>query len=90
MKILGQVPTDQDFNPGPTEYIAQVVRYLHFTFTFLYFSSRCKSTIVVEVYKKINHLLVIYTCLPTTSTIVLPTFYKQLHSFYSHHVCSDN
>lgn len=62
MKILGHVrrPTDQDFNPRPTEYIAQVVRYLHFTFTLLYFSSRCKSTCIVEVYKMINHRLVMY------------------------------
>jgi hypothetical protein len=62
VKILGHVrrPTDEDFNPRPTEYIAQVVRNLHFTFTYLYFSSWCKSMCVAEIYKMINHRLVIY------------------------------
>ena len=51
--------------------IAQVARYLHFTFAFLYSSSRYKSTCVVEAYKMINHRLVM-----TTSTAVLSTFYN--------------
>ena len=71
--------------PRLTECIAQVVRYLHVTFTFFYFSSRLKSTCVVEAYMMINHSLVM-----TTNTIVLSTFYEQLHLLYSHHVCSDN
>jgi hypothetical protein len=79
MKILGHVtrPTDQDFNPRPTAYIAQAVRYLQFTFTFLYFSSRCKKH--VRRWGLYDDKSPGYICIPTASTTVLSTIYSYIY-----------